>query len=698
MGSRLLPLFLVLANVLQAQPERPLQDSRYGWHLSPHGTIRVLVIFAEIAYNDRAGDPQPDGAEHWPVGNLPAWKDDMFDPRPLGLPKAKISRYYHDISLGNYVVLGDYLSELVTIRESEYGNVRSMSVMSVAAIKEANKQGRFRTAHGMEIADFDLWKDGGKPGMIKELGSDDPHSFDHVMVILRNSSLTHGQGSTDAGSSGDLFGYPSDTQSRFGAMYGLPFEILKHEFNHLLLGGNNFHSGGGNAAQFPGYFMPLQGGWSMMGGASSSLLTACAWDRYRLGWYPPSFTYEIRARNEAGQEVNGDIDPMQGDTGVYILGDFVTSGDALRIKVPFLPDNEYPQWIWLENHQTTSRNGSPTDRFHYEAEMTCVNKAPPGIYALMQVDREERVAANVFGGSADHLRPMPASGSYDVSLRGDTVTFQCLWPGPTTPYVVKDRYANPLTGHQDLELPLFDLNGDSRILKKENIVPRIEVRNGKVLDEGVFFGHSRHAFRPGEQDVIGMATNPGTSSMMTLVGLKSAAPNNRVVHLNPISIRIQEQRADGSIALHVRSDVTSVDAPVRWCADSIVLHPVKGSRGYALLVTDGGSVALDRSLTPTRWSDPENVGPNVYFSEPTNFVVLPGAKVRVEGRGRIELRNGSRLHFMPGSILELADKARIITDGGSELVLHPGSERVDLRKGRKRAKKVSQQAPAPSAQ
>ena len=59
-------------------------------------------------------------------------------------------------------------------------------------------------------------------------------------------------------------------------MNALPFEILKHEFNHLLLGGNNFHSGGGNAPMFQSYFMSLQGGWSMMGAANSSLLTACA--------------------------------------------------------------------------------------------------------------------------------------------------------------------------------------------------------------------------------------------------------------------------------------------------------------------------------------------------------------------------------------------------------------------------------------
>ena len=81
------------------------------------------------------------------------------------------------------------------------------------------------------------------------------------MVITRNSGLPHGTGSTDGGSPGKLFGYGADTQSRFGGNNALPFEILKHEFNHLLIGGNNFHSGGGNASQFESYQRLVRMGW-----------------------------------------------------------------------------------------------------------------------------------------------------------------------------------------------------------------------------------------------------------------------------------------------------------------------------------------------------------------------------------------------------------------------------------------------------
>ncbi len=651
--------------------------SENGWHLSPHGTIRVLVLFAEVEYDKNPGkDPQPEGSTHWPKGQLPTWKDDVFEAFPVASPNAMVTRYYHDISLGQYVVLGDHVDRLLTLKESAYPNLQQHMNLSGAAVQEANKLGTLRTAHGLGITDFDLWQDGGKAGMPKVNAPDDPHSYDHVMVILRNSALTHGQGSTDAGSSGKLFGYDSDTQSRFGGMNGLPFEILKHEFNHLLLGGNNFHSGGGNAAQFQSYFIPLQGGWSMMGAASSSLLTCSGWDRDRLGWRPAGSPHRLTTHDLAGAAVNGDLDPGQGDTGVFVLRDFVTTGDVLRIKLPYLGAEEFPQWIWLENHQTYARNGSPTDRFHYEGEMACVERAVPGIHAMLQVDREQKRGDRIFGGDADYLRPLPAGGAHDISLRGDTVTFQCLWPGPTAPYVVRKRYANPLTGHHDLELPVFDLNDDGVILRKENLVPRIEERDGAVLDNALFFGHPRQVYTPGGNRRIGMGTNPSSANALTLVSIpgrdmyNGGAPNNRVVHLNGISVELLEQRADGGIAVRVRNNDTRIDGDVRWCADSIVLHPITGVDGWSLRLMPGRTLLLDRSLTPTRINRPEAVGRTTYFSDPTRLTVLPGARMRLDDRAMLALVNGSELHLMPGSVLELAPTAKLSADAGTRIVLH----------------------------
>ncbi|MFN3874308.1 MAG: hypothetical protein ACK4L7_00145 [Flavobacteriales bacterium] len=653
--------------------------SSNGCYLSPHGTIRVLVLFCELEYDKTPSrDPQPDGAEHWPKGRLPKWADDLFDPHPAAACLGRITRYYRDMSMGRFTVLGDYIDTILTIRESEHPTLGNAHGIGALAVKEANELGALRTRHRLGPADFDMWKRGGQPGMPKQRGPDSPHSYDHVMVIARNSGLTHNQGSTDPGSPGKLFGFESDSQSRFGGMWSMPFEILQHEFNHLLFGGNNFHAGGGNANIFTRYFTCMQGGWSMMGGSNSSLLTCNAWDRRRLGWTLPGSPFAIPARDAHGAAVNGDLDPLEGDTGVFVLRDFITTGDALRIRLPYLGEKEYPQWLWLENHQTAARNGVPSDRFHYEAEMPCVKAAVPGIYAYVQVDRERMHGRDIQGGHADYLRAVPASGFHDYALRGDTVQFQCLWPGPTAPLVQRRALANPLSGASELEITLFDTGKE----ELKGVVPRIIIADGNYEDASHFFGHARQAFVPGKHPGLGLGTNPPLANMLTFTHTQgrplhpSDGPDNRTVHLADIAVELLEQRADGAIAVRVARNRTRVSGAVRFCADSIVLHPPLNRALPALHAQPGAAIRIDRGRTPTRWDRPEKAGGKRWFSAPTRLTLLEGARIAIDARAKLTLENGSVLHALPGSRIELHRKARLQASGDSRIVLH-GDARID---------------------
>lgn len=666
--------------------------SENGWYLSPHGTIRVLVLFCEIEYDKEPGkNPQPGGADHWPLGQLPKWKDEVFDPFTSPSPKAMVTRYYHDISLGRYVVLGDYIDQELVLKESEYPEVRAAHSVGTVAVKEANKLGALRTHHGLTIADFDMWRDGGKQGLPKENTPDDPHKYDHVMVIVRNSGLTHGQGSTDSGSPGRLFGHDSDSQSRFGGMYALPFEILKHEYNHLLLGGNNFHSGGGNAAKFESCFIPLQGGWSMMGAASSSLLTCTGWDRDRLGWRPQGAPHRINATDAQGRWIDGDLDPLSADTGVFFLRDFVTTGDVLRIKLPHLGTKEMGQWLWLENHLGHARNGSPTDRFHYEEEQPCVQGIVPGVFAMLQVEHEEKRGTSIFSGSADYLRALPAGGLFDPVPRGDTVAYTCLWGGRTPPMLRDARLGNGLTGASDLEIPLRDANADGVLDRsKEGYMTRIEVKDGRASETHRFFGHPDQAFTPEGDAYLGMGSNPALTNAITLVGgprndkHKSAGPNNRVVHLAGISVRLEQRLPDGTMRLRVRSDDTRLESDVRWCADSIVLHAVDGHEGYALFVAENRTLTIDRSGNASRIERPQSVSGEVFFNSPTRLTVLAGARVRLAAGARLLVEEASDVHFMPGSLLSLAPGAALTIEAGSRIVLHGAAQLDATRKQRRK--------------
>jgi hypothetical protein len=673
-----------------------LPRSENGWYLSPHGTIRVLVLFVEIEYDENPSkNPADDRSARWTQGQLPQWKDDLFDPFPKPVPTAMITRYYHDISLGNYVMLGDYVDRMLTLKESEYPEVRNAHSINGAAVKEANKLGELRTRNHLRIEDFDLWQDGGKAGMPKVNRPDDPHRYDHVMVIARNSGLTHGQGSTDQGSPGKLYGYESDTQSRFGGMNDLPFEILKHEYNHLLLGGNNFHSGGGNAAQFESYTLNMQGGWSMMGAASSSLLTCSGWDRDRLGWKKEGAPYRMNAHSSTGAYIRSDIDPIAGDTGIFILKDFVTHGDALRIRMPFLPEGEHRQWLWVENHQTTARNGSPTDRFHWEnTTATCLSRAVPGLYMMMQIEREDKVGKDIYGGYADYLHPLVASGHYDVALNGDTVGPKCPFGGTSPAYRLEERWRNPLTGNCEQELPVYDRYNTGRVERGLHYVMNAGYRpDGKLLMDACFFGAARHAWTPSGSRILNIGSNPSSANMLTL-GCSNKkernggrAPDNRTVYLNGIRVELMEQQADGDIVVRVSTGDTRITGDVRWCADSIVLPPLRGADGRSLIIAPTGSVLLDRSRTATRMPLQETVDGYGYFAPPTRFTVASGATLHVESGGELRLVNKSILHVMGGAVLALDAGASMDVANGCMILVHPDGRMTAKKKTLKKLRK-----------
>lgn len=669
-------------------PPRPVQHSANGWYLSPHGTIRVLVIFAEVDYDKNPGnDPQPNGADHWHRGELPTWKDDLFDPFPLAAPQARVTRYYHEMSMGRFTVLGDYLDRVITVRESGQGNLRDWSGMAWAA---ANDLGGLHTAHNLSIGDFDQWTDGGKPGLPKVNRPDEPHSYDHVMVIYRNSTgLPHGQGSTDAGSAGLLYGHPSDTQSRFGAMNGLPFQILKHEFNHLLLGGNNLHSGGGNAMQFSSYQMCLQGGWSMMGAANSSLLTASAWDRQRLGWKPPGSEYLVRAWRPDGSPCNGDLDPSRGDTGLFVIGDFITSGDALRIRIPNIPADQFQQWIWLENHRGHQLNHCSFDSYMWEGYGDgCVTPFAPGIYAQIQIDKDEREGTSIYGGYADYLRPMPANGYFDLQSDGAKMDHTCPFGQSLVIFNRNTGMGNPLSGFHEMELPVYDRNGDGEIHRTEAYVPYVRYVDGSFNAQVVFNGRPEHAFTTRGNARIGLGTNPGTANTLTRVqgGRTVRGPenpaNNRVTYLNQVSIELLDEAPDGRITVRVRAYDPLIGQDQRWASDSIVLPAAPDAGDPALVLAKKRTLTLARGLTPRRNLDPDTVAGRVYFNSPTHFTVSEKARVELEPKAGLRLEEGSVMHLLPGSTLELGRKARLRIGRDCKVVVHPGARIVRGRKAK----------------
>ena len=658
-------------------------NSANGYSLPAKDTLRVLVVFAEINY-DVGTDPNPNSTPGWSVHSLPTWANNLYDPYPpTGNPIGLLTKYFLSASTGNYLLLGDYLLA------PNNGGIFSVNNSSVSGLDyegalcteiDQTMNGNFVTGHGLnDQSYFDLWTKTSS-GIAKIHPSiDDPGRYDHVVFIWRNHEY-NGRGYSVGSSNDSFLGYNIDTYTFQGTWDRIPTNIVRHEYAHQLLGGNDFHAGGGGWGNTGDYWIPRTAGWSLLGLYGCSFLTWNAWDRYRLDWNAPGNTFNPSARNsDNSYEVNGDLDATDpSDEGIYTLRDFMTTGDAIRIKIPFIdPDTEFPQYLWLENHNGIALNGNPFDQWQYQSNGTCVDSASYGLYAYMQIDREVKEStswAEIFQGHADYLRPIIASGFYDREFESAQYFNTCIQWGYTQPFIVGEP--NPLTGGSDQEYYTIDVDNNGEITQDDQLPNAVKKIDGVYIEKLFQNGHTSHGFRLGENSKIGIGTNPSSASMMNLVGKNApiySEKNLRKIYLNGISIEILEQNANGNIKVDIQFDQIDIQNDVRWCADEIVLSPIQSSTGYSLNITEGNTLLLDQGITATGMENPVLFEGNYIFTKPTIFRCTDGSYLHLDENSIIDLQNQTTFILENGSTLELEDDAFLNVSNSCSLVLRDGS-------------------------
>lgn len=676
MKTMFLFITLFILSSLNAQHDSPSTlSSRNGYILPTSGIIRVLVVFVEIEYQHTSFDPSPEGTSLWQKGTLPVWKDSLFDAFATSKPKGVITRYFYEASFGNLLVLGDYLLPSDDAEKPFVVQTSKERISADEILRQISAQGKFKTRHSLEPSDFDLWTltHIGEPKITPSI--DKPPRFDHICIIVRNSIYpTHLSGWTAMNCPAPLYGISCDTYSIFCTQGTFPFNIFLHEFNHQLFGGNNFHAGGSHSKKAgASYFVHLQGGWSMMGAAHRSLLTPNAWDRYRLGWKPAEKHWYISALNTHGTEVPTDLDAFIDEhQGIYILRDFMTTGDALRIKLPHIPTSQYQQWLWIENHQKIS----PFDRFQYEDD-PCMEKALRGIYMYIQIDREHTEGKHIFDGFADYIYPLPASGMYDFAWKQESVQNNwCLNNNMYYPIILKQSLSNPLTGNHFMELIYGDYNNDGRIDIDEYRVPALLHHDTSYRIALPTYGSQSFAFVSHKHKGIRIDTNPSPTNRITCTSATTEiyqlrAPDIRTVYLNGIHIQIlgYHSELDGAIILYIRFDDLTIGRNVRWCADTIMFRSRHPHKSDTLIIEPKVTVTIDRPIAVTRMKKQ----PDGFFSNPSVFVIDSGAVLLMKKRSRIQLKHQSQMIVKPGATVIMQKKARIITLNQSTFIEQPGA-------------------------
>lgn len=657
-------------------------------------------------------DPYSDNIS-WPSGQLPEWKDKLFDfqvnqPNSEGL----ITDFFKKASLGTFNVLGERVinntnpNKPIQISKALIDNSPSFDN---ALFSILNSNSSFLTNQGNAISSFDLWTKTAD----YEVKSQVPNQkIDHLMIICRNHpELPSNNGYAEylISNSLSLFTYNLDTYSEFCANGTIPLKILTHEFSHCLFGDNAFHAGGGNSDYFSNFFN-LQGGWSTMGGANTSLMTFNGWDRFRLGWKPSANSDFIMAHDQNNdQYINSDIDPSTSVNSEhnYVLRDFATNGDVVRIKLPNLPNTESQQWIWIENHKLKSSNNFELDRFFYDYA-ACIEPANSGLYMFYQIDRN---SVNSLAGKADYIKSIDAEGFYDLSFSQNELVNNCV--NSTYNFAYKKILPNPFSGFKETEeMRTYDvITGLTK-----GVLPIIEeLNNGNYEMHLQLQGDSKDAFRINYKSKIGIGSNPALVNTMTdacnlgnemyldNMTNKPKSPNNRVIYLNGLSIEITEQLTNGDIKLKIELDDVEVNNDTRWAADNIVLNAIPSSSGNSLILKPGITVSIDRSLSVNRLLSPENFrhDPNEpekpLFNSPTVLTVKPTAKIEMQAASNLVIENGSTLklnntaeiNVLPnahievksngildleaGSLVKLAENATILVHDGGKIIIRDGA-------------------------
>jgi hypothetical protein len=640
------------------------QDSRNGYWLPVKDTVRILLVYAEVVY-----DPdEPGVVEGWKPGTFPPRPSIFFDPSITeGKPiTGMMTKYYHEASFGRFVLLGDYYPELISVNFSELTGDGFLQVIDKLNSAPGTD---IVTANGFSLArgDFDHFTSASGYGMPKDPYPD--NFTDMIMILWRvNSRITT---TSSAG-----FCVPSRYQHPFKSSLGFnayscfvikgasAYMGIRHEFSHTLLGGNNFHTGGAGAGTKT--FMSSAGGYAMLSSWDRSSPVYNGLDRKRLGWKAAGNIYELSCRNPDDlSELNSDLvygqEFTQG-TNEFLLRDFVTSGDVIRIELPHLQDDNpkiNQQWLWLENHQM--KDGA-------------IDHAPvlgKGIYAYVQVGKEALSGKEVYSGNCNYTWPLSAFGNYDFFI--DTLAKSVI---------AREDHINPFTGYNFLIHGAYDLPPCNNLISRDELFfPEKVIVNSKTLDESSFryrtdplFGSVFDVFLPGMK--IGIGENPAAVPVLTYTtpGYAMQRPggpavyDNRTVYLNGLSIEILEQYENGAVRLKILWDDYSVSEDTRWCGDMVLTEQI--------LLQEKCTVRIDQGLTPQRPKEPQALHGQMIFADPSVLTCRQGSRMIMEGKSSLVLENNSKLILEPGSFMEIGPHARVLVLGQSALIVEPGAELI----------------------
>ena len=503
--------------------------------------------------------------------------------------------------------------------------------------------------------------------------------MDLVVVVVRNATQLHGGKDKGGGTiftyidlpikMSDGSYYPAngtyqcvgdDDQSIF---YN---GVLIHELSHFLFGDNEQHTSGGAAWMSENgiTFFGTQGGYGIMGGGNSGLTSCNGYERWRMHW--KSETFNTTGEYIAANNQVSDISQEDGSR-TFLLRDFVTTGDAIRIKLPYKDQNGLNQYIWLENHKVESEQSIDFLLYSIKppATQNCRPRGKSGIYAYYQIGKD------ILSGYEDDVRPheqadnlkiISAEGNFEVT-RSDFPII-CIGSGTGSAYTTVNP--NLFLGVNDvIKVGYENMANETEIMYDDFRFGWKRITPEYTTDSIPHLMDDREPFRG--NGVINTTSNPPTVNTYTYYNSTNGSSitplnptqNTRSIYLSGLSISYNRQGND-DYEVSISWGDYEVDKEVRWCGN--IVHNEK------LYLVESAKVTLDQSKTPEqKYRDPVSGE----FALPTIFTCNSGSYLYMNEESRIQLKEKSTMLLKSGSVVYISDDASITVENGCILKLNP---------------------------
>ncbi len=683
-----------------------IYKSKNGYAFPTSGNFRVLNIFVNIIYDlDPSSDPCAGSTSTFWIPttdnsinqNLPNYLTDFMDVNysPQNIV-GSMTRRFGEASFENLILLGDFV--VVNIKQSKItgSTKRNFGYRELmdSTISYINEEGGLSTVFNHNtISDFDTFTPT-SPGVEKTIHSNG--RIDFIQFITRNTykntDLGINYGSANSGSGYGVFAYPRKKIKMGASFYA--YDVgnyqcigdgdirvslsVDHEFAHCLFGNNSFHTSGGNHYGDPiiNSFMGLQSGFGLMGGSRTSLISCNGYDRWRMDWRSPSnIAYPIAANG-----VDSDISVPFSGTRTYYLRDFLSYGDAIRIKLPYVGTSEEPnQYLWIENHQVGENNKREWLRYS-NLPGSCRPSGTAGIYCYYQIGRDILESSDstevFFSSEKDNLKIASAEGNYDIEHIG--YEKDCFnWQNRP---IIRYLKENPLTGVND-QTEIYINNRGTNVIEPsyDHLDFPIKEKNSILYNKLPSLGDEFDSFQDGDQ--IKIDTNPASVNVLThhSVLYKSSSSyiqlnpvdndrNTRTIYLSGLRIGFEEvsQNESGKIfKVEIGWDDYEINQNVRWCG-TIELNE-------SVIIKSNNSVNLEQGLSTVKANNPVIFNGDYVFADATVLQCNDNSYFEINDNAELKISENSSFILSSGSELKLKNGGLINVDTGGTFSTQEGS-------------------------